>query len=591
MEKNTIHLQGNGDIVIRDAQRGTMTINSNDAGDSVQKLRLLSDTQIAVIKQLADEPTNKINDVFKSLLNGIVSQKNIVAGNISNVHTVTIGDTVHYHYHGEQQLLPKALTVKMPRTAADKIVGREAELADLRRRLFDNKQVVLVNGLGGIGKTTLAQVYIDSYWDQYHHIAWISQVSDDLFSDFITAEGLLDSLNIRGDGRDTKELFCTIMTSLNKISDQPNLLIIDNANGALSQWYDYLPGQPLWHILVTSRERIAKFDLKELDFLSESEATDLFLRHYTRGNISEKEIQELVATVDRHTLTIEILAKTAQLQRVEMDTLKHAINDDLKAGVYIDHKGDKIERVTSYLCSIFSMAKLTEDEIWLLKQFVCLPAEFQRYELLKALIQPEEYQKEDRYSETMETLIEKGWLLHNPATDSYKMHQIIKDVVKKQQTLSLDDVAALIDSVTKKLSIDQTKDNPVDKFPWIPYGTALLDCFTDSADAAIAVLQNNLATVLKDLGDYAGAKTLLEKALRSDENNFGADHPTTAVRYSNLATVLQALGDYAGALELSAKALQVFKKVLPPGHPYIKIVSDNYQSIQQQINKSERSAK
>ena len=50
--------------------------------------------------------------------------------------------------------------------------------------------------------------------------------------------------------------------------------------------------------------------------------------------------------------------------------------------------------------------------------------------------------------------------------------------------------------------------------------------------------QNNLAIVLKDLGDYEGAKGLLDKAVASPEKNLGPDHPTTAVRYSNLALVL-----------------------------------------------------
>ena len=50
-----------------------------------------------------------------------------------------------------------------------------------------------------------------------------------------------------------------------------------------------------------------------------------------------------------------------------------------------------------------------------------------------------------------------------------------------------------------------------------------------------AVSYSNLATVLQDLGDYAGAKELLEKAMRSDEQNFGPEHPTTALSYSNLA--------------------------------------------------------
>lgn len=44
----------------------------------------------------------------------------------------------------------KRLTTQLPTIAPDKIIGRHKELTDLHKRLFDNKQVVLVNGLGGI---------------------------------------------------------------------------------------------------------------------------------------------------------------------------------------------------------------------------------------------------------------------------------------------------------------------------------------------------------------------------------------------------------------------------------------------------------
>ncbi|KAA3597504.1 MAG: hypothetical protein D8M57_01970 [Candidatus Scalindua sp. AMX11] len=92
-----------------------------------------------------------------------------------------------------------------------------------------------------------------------------------------------------------------IMTELKKMDEQPNLLIIDNAENSLSTLYDYLPEQPLWHILVTSRQQITKFDGKELGFLSEDEAINLFLSHYTLGKLREEEIKELVRTVDLHT--------------------------------------------------------------------------------------------------------------------------------------------------------------------------------------------------------------------------------------------------------------------------------------------------
>ncbi len=84
----------------------------------------------------------------------------------------------------------------------------------------------------------------------------------------------------------------------------------------------------------------------------------------------------------------------------------------------------------------------------------------------------------------------------------------------------------------------------------------LISLINDSnlSDIDISRIQSNLALVLKDLGDYQGAKELLEKAKKSAEKNFGEKHPTTAVSYSNLATVLQELGDYQGAKELLEKA-------------------------------------
>jgi tetratricopeptide (TPR) repeat protein len=71
-----------------------------------------------------------------------------------------------------------------------------------------------------------------------------------------------------------------------------------------------------------------------------------------------------------------------------------------------------------------------------------------------------------------------------------------------------------------------------------------------------------LALVLKALGEYEKAKILLQKALISDEKNFGEEHPTTAASYSNLATVLQALGEYEKAKILLQKALISDEKTL-----------------------------
>jgi len=97
------------------------------------------------------------------------------------------------------------------------------------------------------------------------------------------------------------------------------------------------------------------------------------------------------------------------------------------------------------------------------------------------------------------------------------------------------------------------------------------------------VYYSNLALVLKGMGDYAGARSLLEKAVGSNERNLGSDHPSTAVCYSNLAMVLESLGDYAGALELLTKSLSILKKTLPEGHPNTQTAQYNYDSIKAKL--------
>ncbi len=583
--QDSVKLDENGNITLYNADGSKTVINVNDIDVASAKLPGLNIGQLNALQQIAEKEAGKIGNVFKTMLAGFVSQKNAVPGNISKTgRDVIIGDKTESKIFitNNKTVLPKRLTTRMPQIPEDKIVGRQADLVDLRERLFSRKQVVLVNGLGGIGKTTLAQAYVGKHYDDYRHIAWISQV-DNIVNDFVNAGGLLISLGIDGKGKDRNAIFNEIIIKLNNIDDKPNLLVVDNVDFTLTQYYDALPTQPNWHILATSREQINKFDLKQLDFLTEAEAVDLFLRHYTRGNILREDIIDLVKSVDMHTLTIEILAKTAQKQRSEIGKLKKAIDDDLKANVYVDHNAGQIEKVTSYLNSIFKLSNLNKNEIWLMKQITCLPPEFHGYDILKELIAPAKSQKDDVFSETMEELTSKGWLLSNREADSHKLHRVIANIVTRQQPIELEDVAPLINRITDKLSIDQTKDNPVDKFPWIPFGNALLAHFSENGAAQIANLQNNLATVLRDLGDYDGAKTLFEKAKNSDEKNFGVDHPNTAVRYSNLALALKDLGDYDEAKAFLEKAKNSDEKNFGVDHPTTAVRYSNLALVLQAL--------
>ncbi|GAB2189039.1 hypothetical protein MAH1_06460 [Sessilibacter sp. MAH1] len=409
--------------------------------------------------------------------------------------------------------------------------------------------------MGGIGKTALAQTYATFYCENYAHVAWVQQISDDFRQDLISAEGLLHSLNIDATGT-VDELFPRVIHQLRALENQPNLLVIDNAFASLTKIKDQLPKQPDWHILITSREAIVGFEVKELGFLSETAAIDLFKRHYTLTKLQNTDIAAIVKAIDYHTLTIELLAKIAQRKRATLDELLTAIKDDITANVSINHTqgGDKVERIHSYLCSIFKVDKLSKQEIHLLKQLTCLPTEFHTYEILEDLLTL----KEDfdfTLSEILESLKESGWLIADSKNDSYKMHQIIQLALFTQLNVQLDDVTSLVENIINKLSLDQTKDNPIEKFPWIPFGKTVYRLFIDLIDVRDFSLQKNLIDGLKWVGDYGEAKDLLEKKLAFNMNFFGEKSLETAKCYSDLGAMLHGLGDLHGAKNLHEKAM------------------------------------
>ncbi len=101
----------------------------------------------------------------------------------------------------------------------------------------------------------------------------------------------------------------------------------------------------------------------------------------------------------------------------------------------------------------------------------------------------------------------------------------------------------------------------------------------------ISKYRNNPALVHKVLGNFSGARTLPEKAIHSDERNFGEDHPTTARAYSNLATVMMDLKEYKEARILLEKAERIFKSKLGEEHPNTMVVSNWLKELAKQEGK------
>jgi tetratricopeptide (TPR) repeat protein len=96
-----------------------------------------------------------------------------------------------------------------------------------------------------------------------------------------------------------------------------------------------------------------------------------------------------------------------------------------------------------------------------------------------------------------------------------------------------------------------------------------------------AMSLNNLASLLYEQGDLAGARPLYERALAIRQKVLGSDHARTASSLDNLASLLQAQGDDAVARPLYERALAIREKVLGQEHPDMAMSLSNLASLLQ----------
>lgn len=494
---------------------------------------------------------------------------------------------VTYHIHGQTRQIPHLLT-SLPRLDT-KLIGRETDMENLAKALDAGDKVLLVNGMGGVGKTTLAMAYANQFQDQYTHIAWVEQL-DDLPTSLLANTVLLKNLDFSPSGDPDNDARILLNQLANLGGNSKSLLVIDNATEKLTPFKDDLPHPPHWHVLITSRENLGSFTKTiELDFLTEEKALELFFEHYKLGQ-DEAAAKDIISLVDRHTLTVELLARTAQERLIQ--PLARFAGQLREQGLQISRKMDlsvlhsrnrKIEKLFPYLLAIFKWTPTSPEVERLLKQFVALPPAFISLDDLAFFTGHSAEQEEDwdAFTEALQSLVAKGWVQKNRDQPEYKMHRILQDVFFVQLPPAFEDLAPVIGSLTEALEIDQAKDNPIDKFAFVPFGDRLLEILQEEwgAKKEVSKFFNNLALVYKALGRFDEAARLLEQALKSAMNNFGELHPTVAVRQVNLAVVYYSLGRRDDTKRLLDRALSTFTSSLGENHPKTKTVLNLLEQI------------
>ena len=450
-------------------------------------------------------------------------------------------------------------------------LGREEALVALRKKLVeDNNLLLLVNGKGGVGKTSLAAHYYNRYEAEYHHLAWVLSEKSIANALLLLAPALGLQFVETMSTEERLEHLLTKMASLQK----PCLLVVDNANEledlqahlvALGRCHNF-------HLLLTSRlTTVAEAESWPVDGLPEAEALQLFKKYYPQHDAAEDALFAAIhQAVDRNTLVVELLAKNlARLNGIQTHyTLSDLLADLQGRGLLALSQSKAIE--TGYgakglalrkadpqaiIAAMYDLGELPETEKKLLSNWAVLPAENIPFGTLQTLL-PDFAPLED----TLNSLAAKGWIEQWGA--AFKISPVIQEITRAKNPTLLEDCRDLIASLKHQLDYEPGTGHLLNS----SYAEARLYArYAEILLKQLAAADNDLYILLDRLGRYHTTTGNLPLALQcyqaANQRILGLcqAHPDDTDYKRNLAVAYERLGETYTAMGELAKALGFYE--------------------------------
>ncbi|MGE5342081.1 MAG: toll/interleukin-1 receptor domain-containing protein [Candidatus Omnitrophota bacterium] len=457
------------------------------------------------------------------------------------------------------------------------LIGREKDLAGLEETLKTSKRVILVNGLGGIGKTEVCKAFFLEHYEHYRYAAWVDWISS-VRESMVNALGKDNASFIAVNETDTPDIrFEKIKQRLGQIRE-PFLLVFDNIENPEDpdlRIFNSLPAGI--KVLANSRSKIEGYECRDLDFLSPADCKTLFYEFY-KGKRDDERVEKVLALCGYHTLTVELLAKTAFHAAMTIGDLVQTLDSkgfNLKRGETVStfwHDEKEKKTFFDHLQKVFAISGVTEKELSVLANLSVLPSVYIPIPWIAEWLKLTD-------NNDINALIEKGWLTRDGDSRIY-MHPVIQEVVRYKTKPDVQKCEALIDSLENKLYL-KPGDNPIHKKEYIIYGESVVRAMgVEEKDTELATLANNLSTIIyQNMGQLDRALEFQLKAIEIQKAVLDPQHSLLATSYNNLSQIYRTMGQWDRALEFQLKDIDISEKVLGPHHPDLATSYNNVSAI------------
>lgn len=495
-------------------------------------------------------------------------------------------------------------------------VGREPELASLRAALLDAPEPFPagIHGVGGMGKTALAQAFAYKEADAFPGGCWLLRCEgrDRLIAVFRT---LVSDLEIEltdeeklDDAKAVRRVFDVLRAR------GPALFVLDNVDQPellAQEQMKLLADQPWARVLYTTRLAPDEFTKAgamirplDLDRLPENQAVDL-IRRYQPGQAftspeHEAAAREIVRELSGLTLAVETAAvylgqcdpRMAEPQyAVDVRNYLNKLREDLKTG---GSEGvmNQLREVTATLRP--TLARLDAPARTVLQIASLLAPDGVALPWVRTIAGQSHPEltadaatgESDPWTQLIRGLI--GMRLFQPTAEPrvVAIHRILQRALESELPAERDPLQRrlIVHAEARCDFLVEGWLHPSNRWEIEPLRSFAEELLTLNHHRAsyVAVC---VSVPLRELARYAEVESLLRRALAMDETSFGHDHPNVAVPLNNLAVVLMSMNRTAEAEPLYRRALRIAEDRLGAEHPEVATRLNNLAELFRTTNR------
>lgn len=502
----------------------------------------------------------------------------IVLESVRNGERAPLG-SVSTAFVGPQRPLSETIRIR----PVPAFTGRGAELAEIEQTL-EERGLAVVYGLGGTGKSTLAQQFA---WRRRERYALVWRITADTESNVIDALLQFGDLFSRGLStvKDRRAAARYVITGLLANWVVPVLLIFDNLESE-ELLRDWLPESGA-HVVVTTRRSAWSAGIRaiQLSPLPIAEAEEYLQRESGRADLKPGDMRVIVETLGALPLALAhaaaYLKQTRTVTaRTYLERIRHHMSEAPMTGenrravfatfkaALVDAEYGSAERpgkpgAASVACfgAMFAPDSVPEElfhqsaELYAPDLRPTLPGAPSPARDLRSTVE-----ESWRIDEAIGELDRLSLITFTPEPRAFSMHRLVPAAARDaiSQTIAWSSTAV---AVINELFPNPAFENWAICERLLPHAAAALDALPQESESwAVSQLTTKCGEYSRARGSFAEAERWFRRALEIDERREGSDSINVAVDLSNLASLLFDINKLDTVEALFTRALKILDR-------------------------------